>query len=116
MAETFASVDDYIASFPDDVQVVLQEVRRLVHSVAPDAEESISYNLPTLKLDGRPLVYFAGWKEHVSLYPVPGGDEEFLHLVAPYLSGKGTARFPLTHPMPHDVITAITTCLRDQHR
>lgn len=113
MAEQFASVDDYIASFPAEVQVALEEVRRLVNGVVPEAEECITYNMPTLKVDGRAVLYYAGWKRHISLYPVPDGDEEFRALVAPYTSGASTAKFPLADPMPHDVIAAIVTRLRD---
>jgi uncharacterized protein YdhG (YjbR/CyaY superfamily) len=108
---TFTSVDDYIASFPPDVQDVLQEVRRTIHAAVPGAGEKISYDIPTITLEGRSVVYFAGWKRHVSVYPVPAGDEAYEALVAPHRSGAGTAKFPLNKPIPHDVIAAIASRL-----
>ena len=71
MAEHFESVDDYIASFPPEVQAELQAARRTIRAAAPDAEESISYAIPTFSLAGRPVVYLSGWKKHISIYPVP---------------------------------------------
>ncbi len=73
VATTYATIDDYVASFPSDVQDVLQEIRRTMHAVVPDAGEAITYNIPTITLDDRSLVYFAGWKRHVSVYPIPDG-------------------------------------------
>ncbi len=73
-----ATIDDYIASFPEDVQTILGEVRRTIREAAPDAVESISYQIPTYKLKGQALIYFAGWKHHISIYPLPsGGDDSF---------------------------------------
>jgi uncharacterized protein YdhG (YjbR/CyaY superfamily) len=100
-------VDDYISTFPPDVQIVLQTVRRTIHAAAPGAQESISYQIPTFTMDGRPVVYLAGWKKHVSLYPVPELDEELEPELAPYLSGKGTAKFPLRQPIPYELIMAL---------
>jgi uncharacterized protein YdhG (YjbR/CyaY superfamily) len=101
------SVDDYISTFPSDVQTVLQEVRRTILTAAPGAQESISYQIPTFTIGGRPVVYLAGWKKHISVYPVPDLDESLERQVAPYLSGKGTAKFPLARPIPHELITVI---------
>jgi uncharacterized protein YdhG (YjbR/CyaY superfamily) len=100
----FQSVDAYIASFPTDVQAVLQEVRQALHAAVPGADETISYDIPTLTLDGRAVVYFAGWKEHVSVYPLPEGDREFDEAVAPYRSGAATAKFPLSRPVPLELV------------
>ena len=72
----FATVDDYIASQPAETQPILQEVRRRFHEAVPGAGEMISYGIPTITLDGHYVVYFAGWKHHLSVYPVPHGDEE----------------------------------------
>lgn len=69
-------VDEYIAGFPDDVRLVLEEFRAAVHRAAPGVTETISYRMPTFLLDGRPLVHLAGWKKHVALYPLPAGDTE----------------------------------------
>ena len=107
MAQNFESVDDYIATFPADVQTVLQAVRDTIHAAAPDAQESISYQIPTFSIGGRPVVYLAGWKKHISLYPIPELDETLEPQVAPYLSGKGTAKFLLAKPIPHELITAL---------
>jgi uncharacterized protein YdhG (YjbR/CyaY superfamily) len=93
MAQNFESVDDYIGTFPPDVQTVLQAVRDTIHAAAPDAQESISYQIPTFSIGGRPVVYLAGWKKHISLYPIPELDETLRPQVAPYLSGQGTAKF-----------------------
>ena len=112
MAEKFKSVDDYIKSFPDDVQPVLEEVRKTIRTVLPDAEEVISYNIPTFTIDGRYLVYFAGWQKHVSIYPIPGGDESFEKELEPFRTGPGTLRFPLNKPMPLDLIERVVKHLQ----
>jgi uncharacterized protein YdhG (YjbR/CyaY superfamily) len=102
---TDATIDDYIASYPDDVQTILGEVRRTIRQAAPAAVESISYQIPTYKLNGHPLIYFAGWKHHISIYPLPsGGDDSFERDLDHYRSGKGTAQFPLDKPIPYDLI------------
>lgn len=98
-----ATVDAYVASFPADVRVLLEQVRRTIRETAPDAEESISYQIAAYKLKGRVLVYFAGHKKHVGLYPIPIGNPELPEL-AEYASGKGTAQFPLNKPLPLDLI------------
>ncbi|TCO38100.1 uncharacterized protein YdhG (YjbR/CyaY superfamily) [Kribbella antiqua] len=109
MAENkFASVDEYIGSFPPDVQEVLQEVRRTIRAVVPDAGEKISYQIPTVTLDGKALLYFSGWKEHIALYPIPPVDDALAQEIEPYRSGKGTLKFPLKKPIPYDVITRLT--------
>ncbi len=100
MTQHFASVDDYIASFPAQTQQRLEEVRRLVASAVPDGEETIAYNMPTITVDGRSVVHFAGWAKHLSIYPEPGGDPELTRDLAPYSGGKGTLRFPLDEPHP----------------
>ncbi|MEU4607161.1 DUF1801 domain-containing protein [Kribbella sp. NPDC023972] len=109
MAENkFASVDEYIGSFPADVQEVLEEVRRTIRAVVPEAGEKISYQIPTVTLDGKALMYFSGWKEHISIYPIPPVDDELAAQIEPYRSGKGTLKVPLNKPIPYDVITRLT--------
>ena len=109
MAENkFASVDEYIASFPPDVRDVLQEVRRTIHEVVPDAGEKISYQIPTITLDGKALMYFSGWKSHIAVYPIPPLDDALAADIAPYRSGQGTLKFPLTKPIPYPLITRLT--------
>jgi uncharacterized protein YdhG (YjbR/CyaY superfamily) len=112
--EKFASVDDYIRSFPDDVRVVLEKVRKTIRKAVPNGEETISYQIPTVTLDGKYLVYFAGWKSHISVYPLPTGDEAFERDLDPYRSGKGTAKFPLSKPIPYDLIKRIAALLVEQ--
>jgi uncharacterized protein YdhG (YjbR/CyaY superfamily) len=111
VATTFASVDDYIASFPPAARLVLEEVRRTMHATVAGAGEAIRYNIPTLTLGGRSVVHFAGWKRHVSIYPIPDGDAAYEAQVAPYRSGASTAKFPLTEPIPVELIARITTLL-----
>lgn len=113
MTGTFGTVDDYIASFPSEVRSVLEETRRLVRGVLPDAVEGISYQIPTYRVEGEALVYFAGWKTHVSLHPVPVLDEPLEREVAPFRSGKDTVRFPLSEPIPGELVTRIITAMRD---
>jgi uncharacterized protein YdhG (YjbR/CyaY superfamily) len=107
VAQNFQSVDDYIATFPPDVQTVLQAVRDTIHAAAPGATESISYQIPTFSIGGRPIVYLAGWKKHISIYPIPDLDEKLEPQIAPYLSGKGTANFGLGKPIPHELIAVL---------
>ncbi|MET0146243.1 MAG: DUF1801 domain-containing protein [Ilumatobacteraceae bacterium] len=111
---TFASVDDYIASFPPGGQEILQQVRRTMHAAVPGAGETISYNIPTLTVGGTSLVHFAGWKRHVSVYPVPEGDHDFEAAVAPYRSGASTAKFPLNGPIPFEIIGRLVALLFSQ--
>jgi uncharacterized protein YdhG (YjbR/CyaY superfamily) len=101
------SIDEYIGGFPDDVQQVLRQVRATIRDAAPDARETISYQIPTFALDGHPVVYFAGFKKHVSVYPAPVGSAEFAEEMAIYGSGRGTAKFPLDKPIPFDLIRRI---------
>jgi uncharacterized protein YdhG (YjbR/CyaY superfamily) len=106
-----ASIDTYIDGFPPEVQEVLQRIRRAAFGAAPDTTEGISYGIPTLMLGGRQILFFAAWKRHVSVYPVPG-DPALQHDVAPYLSGKGTLRFPLDRPIPYALIGRIAAAAR----
>ena len=83
MAQHFESVEEYIASFPADVQEALQEIRRHCHAAVPGSGEMISYGIPTITLGGKYVVYFAGWAHHISVYPVPDGDESLSTELAP---------------------------------
>ena len=107
MAEQHATIDEYIASQPAEVQPVLQEIRNCIHETLPDAGEMISYGIPTITLDGHYIVYFAAWKHHVSVYPVPHGDQDLAAEMAPYLSGQGTLKFPLNKPVPYGIIAKV---------
>ena len=102
------SIDAYIAGFPAPVRSVLRQVRATIRKAVPSAEETISYRIPTYKLHGRPVIYFAGWKEHYSLYP--SGSRivaTFAKELAPYEVEKGTIRFPLTARVPVKLIAGI---------
>ena len=109
MAKTdFKSVDEYIASQPEAVQRVLKRVRSTIRKTVPGAEEVISYKIPTYKLHGRPVLCFAGWRQHYSLY---GSTDHvvaaFKDDLAPYEVNKGTIRFPLSEPVPVKLIEGI---------
>jgi uncharacterized protein YdhG (YjbR/CyaY superfamily) len=103
----FNTADEYIASFPDDVQKTLEEIRATIKAAVPDAKEKISYQIAAFELNGRNLIYFAGWKKHISMYPVPAGDEAFEKKIAKYVAGKGTLKFPLDEPMPLELIEEV---------
>jgi len=103
----FKTVDEYIATFSEERQKILEEVRSTIKAAAPDTEEKISYGIPTFIMRGKYLIYFAGWKNHISLYPVPTGDDEFNKSIEPYNSGRGTLKFPLDKPMPLKLISKI---------
>ena len=102
-----ASIDEYIAGFPAETQKVLEQVRAIIKKEAPGAEETISYAIPAFNLNKHNLVYFAGYKNHVSLYPVPKGSEAFEKEISKHKSGKGTMQFPLDKPLPLGLITKI---------
>jgi uncharacterized protein YdhG (YjbR/CyaY superfamily) len=102
------SVDDYIATRPPGVRGVLRRVRGIIRKAVPGAEEAISYGIPTYKVDGRAVIYFAGWKEHFSLYPATATVKEALGgALAGYAMSKGTIRFPLDRPVPATLIARI---------
>ena len=99
------SVDDYIAAQPTAARAALKLVRSTIRKAVPQAGESISYGVPAYKLDGERVIYFAGWKQHYSLYPAIGGlVSAFQKELAPYKISKGTIRFPLSEPVPVKLI------------
>ena len=104
---TSKDIDEYIARFPDNVRKILEKIRTTIKKAAPDAEEAISYQIPTFRLNGKNLIHFAGFKNHVSVYPSPRGVEEFGEELARYKGGKGTVQFPLDQPVPYDLIRRI---------
>lgn len=104
---TAASIDEYIAQFPAKTQTALEEMRAIIRDLAPDAVETISYAIPTFDLGGTHLVHFAGYARHVGLYPTPSGMEAFADDLAPYKRGKGSAQFPLSEPLPVELIRRI---------
>lgn len=102
----FNSIDEYIATFPADIQKILQEIRATIKAAAPEAEEKISYQMPTFFLNGN-LVYFAAFKNHIGFYPTPTGIEAFAQDLSQYKSAKGSVQFPLDKPMPLDLFARI---------
>jgi uncharacterized protein YdhG (YjbR/CyaY superfamily) len=109
MAKTdFKSVDEYIASQPEAAQGILERVRSTIRKAVPGAEEVISYKIPAYKLQGGPVLYFAGWRKHYSLYPATARVvAAFKDDLAPYEVNKGTIRFPLSPPVPVKLIEGI---------
>ncbi|MCW5875872.1 MAG: DUF1801 domain-containing protein [Anaerolineales bacterium] len=102
------SVDEYIQTFPEEVQSVLQQVRETIQKAAPKAEQAISYGIPAFKLNGKTLIFFAGAKKHVSIYPYYNEmNDAFPEANAYKQSGKGTIQFPLNKAMPLDLIAKI---------
>lgn len=112
MAEKFTSVADYLQALEPEVRGVLEEVRSIIHGAVPDGVDAISYNMPTLNVGERRIVHYAGWKKHVSLYPAPD-DEDLQRELAPYATGRGTLQFPISKPLPHDLIARVARRLRD---
>lgn len=111
MATVPATIDEYVASFPDDARQALEQVRAAVHRVVPDATETIKYGMPTFMGEEHHSVYFAGWKTHVALYAVPPLPAELEAQVASLRSGKDTVKFPLSEPMPIELIERMIAVL-----
>jgi uncharacterized protein YdhG (YjbR/CyaY superfamily) len=101
------TIDEYINSFPEAVQTVLQTLRQTIKEVAPEAQETISYQMPAFTLHGRNLVYFGAWKDHIGFYHASPTIEASIAEVAPYKTGKGTLRFALDQPLPLPLIRQI---------
>lgn len=97
-------VNDYINSFPEDTQRILIQIRKIILQEAPDAIESIAYKMPAYKINGKPLIYFAGFKNHIGLYATPSTHSEFKDELSGYKHGKGSAQFPINQPVPFDLI------------
>ena len=100
------TIDEYIAGFPPDVQAILQKIRATIRKAAPQAEETIKYQMPTFTLHGN-LVHFAAFKNHIGFYPVPTGIEAFKRELSVYKGGKGSIQFPLDQPIPYGLISKI---------
>jgi uncharacterized protein YdhG (YjbR/CyaY superfamily) len=100
-------MDEYINTFPKDVQIILERVRQSIRETAPEAVEAISYGIPTFKMNGRPLVHFAAWKNHIGFYPIPTAARAFNKELSVYKQGKGSVQFPLDNPIPYGLIKKI---------
>jgi uncharacterized protein YdhG (YjbR/CyaY superfamily) len=102
----FTSIDEYIATFPEETQKILEELRATIKVAAPDAGEKISYQMPTFDLKGN-LVHFAAFKNHVGFYPTPSGIQAFKQELSIYEGAKGSVKFPIDKPMPLELISKI---------
>lgn len=100
------TIDEYISMFPDDVQKILKQVRQTIREAAPQAQETINYQMPTFTLNGN-LVHFAAFKNHIGFYPTPTGIEAFKDELSVYKGAKGSVQFPLDQPMPLSLIRRI---------
>jgi len=106
MRKQYRTIDAYIRTFPIEVQAILEKMRQTIRKAAPDAEEAISYQIPTFKLNGN-LVHFAAFKKHIGFYPTSTGIEAFRKELAPYKWAKGSVQFPLEKPIPYDLVERI---------
>lgn len=100
-------VDAYIEKFSKNIQTILKKIRTIVRKLAPEAEESLGYGMPAYRLHGKPLVYFAGWREHIGFYPTPSGTNAFKKELLGYKSAKGSVQFSLDQPIPYKLIEKI---------
>lgn len=103
------TVDEYIKSFPAQTQAILQKIRQIIKNAAPEAAESIAYDMPAYKQSGKPLVYFAGYDKHIGFYATPSGHSAFAEQLSKYKQGKGSVQFPLDQPIPYELIEKIVT-------
>jgi uncharacterized protein YdhG (YjbR/CyaY superfamily) len=101
------NVDNYISDFPEEIQSILEKIRTTIRKAAPGALEMISYGIPAFKFQGKTLVYFAAFKNHIGFYPTPKGIEEFEKELSVYKQGKGSVQFPIDKPMPLKLIGKI---------
>ena len=106
MGTRYETINEYIQSFPDDIQIILKKIRQTIRKAAPEATETISYQMPAFKLNGN-LVWFAAFKNHIGFYPIPSGIEAFKEEAFPYAAGNRTLQFPLDKPIPYDLITLV---------
>lgn len=102
----FDDIDSYIASFPEETRALLEQVRSTISKAAPEAKETINYGMPTFTLNGN-LVHFAAFKNHIGFYPTASGIEAFKKELSVYEGAKGSVQFPLTKPIPFDLISSI---------
>lgn len=101
------TLQGYIDSFPQEVRAILEEVRHTIKQAAPEAEEAISYAIPTFKLNGKNLIHFAAFKNHIGFYATPTGHKAFDKELSKYKQGKGSVQFPLNETMPLELIKKI---------
>lgn len=109
----FGSIDQYLETVSSEARAVLEEIRAIVRRLVPEAEETISYQMPAFKLD-RPFIYVAAFKKHVGIYPPVRGDEDLDKALLPYRGEKGNLKFPLDQPMPYALIGRVVQALARQ--
>jgi len=102
----FQTIDEYIQTQPQNVQILLQQIRKTIHEAAPKAQEVISYQMPAFK-QNKVLVYFAAFKDHIGFFPTSSGVEAFMSKLGTYKTSKGTIQFPLNQPLPLDLVKEI---------
>ena len=103
----FTTIDEYLASLPKPTQKLLKQVRATIKAAAPGAREKLSYQIGAFELNGKNLIGYAGWANHISLYPIPSGSDAFNKEASKYAAGKGTLKFPLDKPLPLKFITKV---------
>ena len=109
MAQRFATVDEYLDALPDDARVAMEGIRSSIRSVVPGIGETISYQMPTFTLDGRPLVHVAAWKKHIGLYPLPPLEGALAEDIAPYRAATDTMRLPLGGEIPVELVQRVVS-------
>ncbi len=114
MAE-YTTIDEYIATFPQEIQIILNNIRNIIKELVPEATEKISYQMPTFYLNGN-LVHFAAFKKHIGFYPTPSGIEAFQEELSKYKGAKGSVQFPLDQPMPYELIRRIVLYRLEESR
>ena len=107
MRKRYKTIDEYIGDFPENVGDRLEKIRQTVHEVARGAQETISYQMPAFQREGKILVYFAAFSDHISIYPIPEEGDDFNKDIAKYITGKGTLQFPLNKPLPFNIVEKI---------
>ena len=110
------TIDEYIETFPKDVQGIRQRIRKTIRNAAPEAVETISYQMPTFKLNGKGLVYFAAYEKHIGFYPIPSGMKAFERELSPYKQGKGSVQFPIDKPIPYGLVRKIVVFRAKENR
>ena len=114
--DDFTTIDEYIATVPEEARGILERIRQIVRDLAPEAVEAISYQMPTFKLDGKNLVHFAAFQHHIGFYPTPSGTRTFQKEIASYKHAKGSIQFQLDEPIPYDLVKKIVAFRVKEHQ
>ena len=112
----FITIDEYISTFPQGVQIILKKVRDTIQKALPEAKENIAYDMPTFEINDTNVISFAGWKNYISVYPIPAGDKKFQEKIEQYRNkkAKSTLQFSLNEPVPYDLISKTATFLKKE--